>query len=126
MANIFDTLKKDALAFENVVIKDEQVVKAWAEQVFGKANVDTAIANAEKIAETDLGSLAKTAVIFVESKLGKTVAGSVKLQTAITIIESVAKALGLNFSQSAIQTAINAFVPFVASAVVKAAAAGLV
>lgn len=124
MANFFDTLKADWTKFAGVVVKDEQIVRAELENIFGKDKVDAAIAQAEAAAKTILGNLAKQAVPLIESTLSKA-AGSVKFSAAGAVVSALASAAGLNVSQSAIDTAIQTFVPFVASVAVNAVSAAL-
>lgn len=122
--SIFDTLKTDWSKFGGVVVKDEQEFKTWAEGVFGAGNADSAIARAEQVASTELGAIAKDVVPFIESTAGKLV-GSAKSSMAGSIIITVAKALGVPFDQTAINTVIETFVPFLAKAALGAATAGL-
>jgi hypothetical protein len=122
--SIFSTLKADWAKFEGVVVRDEQAVRAKLVMVFGEANVDSAIANAEAAAETQLGKIVKDVVPFVETEFAN-VSGAVQSSVAGKIAIQIATALGIPFSQSAINHLIEIFVPFIAKAALSAVTAGL-
>jgi hypothetical protein len=116
IGSFLSTLKQDALKFENVVIKDEQAVVKWAESVFGKGNVDNAVATIDAAARTELGALTKKFVLVAEDVLGAS-AGTAKASLVAQWVGIAATALGIPFTGSAINALLNIFAPFVAARV---------
>jgi hypothetical protein len=114
LSSFLETLKTDAIKFENVVIKDEQAVVAWLEKAVGKTNVDNAVNTIESILETDVGKLTKKFVLVAEDVLGSG-AGSAKASLVLQWVSMAASALGISAPANLINLALNAAAAFIGS-----------
>jgi hypothetical protein len=115
LTSFISKLEADAAKFEGVAIKDEQEIVAWASKTFGSAPVDSVISNIESGLDTELGKLVQKSVMFIEGS-APAIDGAVKSSTVLALVSSIAAAMGIPFSASAVGALINLAAPFVKSA----------